>query len=230
MFMHHCNSRAFTRTLSVPRMNPQTSDSQAVNSVGELSHAKTEYSDNLTTNQRTFLAAFSRTGTISHAATAAGIDRRNHNIWLTDPVYRRAFLQAKEEANDYLESEARRRAVEGVDEADGYWYDKESNSFKPKGFVRRYSDTLLIFLMKGAMPDKYRERIENTNLFKVDPKSLSPEQLDVLAEHLLKQSIGTDDPATLAAAHKQLEAACDPNATVVETTAEVVEDKGDTQA
>ncbi len=56
-----------------------------------------------------------------------------------------------------LEAEARRRAVEGVR--------------KPVycrgeivGTVKEYSDTLLIFLMKGARPEKYRDnvRVERT--------------------------------------------------------------------
>jgi len=32
---------------------------------------------------------------------------------------------------------------------------------KPCGVVTEYSDTLLIFLMKGAMPEKYKDRVSN---------------------------------------------------------------------
>ena len=51
-----------------------------------------------------------------------------------------------------LEREARRRAVEGVEEPVGFY------KGEPSAYVRKYSDTLLIFLMKGARPDKYRDR------------------------------------------------------------------------
>lgn len=201
-------------------MNPEAPDTQGSNSVSELSHEKTESAQYFTTNQRAFLAAYARLGTIIHAATAAGIDRRNHGVWLTDPAYKRAFLEAKEEAAEYLEGEARRRAVEGVEEPDGWWYDKELNCFKPKGTIKRYSDTLLIFLMKGAMPDKYRERVENTNLLKVDPNSLTEEQLKVLAEAFLKDIVG-DDPQQFERARRELES----GNVVINATSERVEDE-----
>ena len=56
-----------------------------------------------------------------------------------------------ENAADLLEEEARRRAHDGVDEP--VWFQGVQC-----GTVRKYSDTLLIFLLKGAKPDKYRER------------------------------------------------------------------------
>jgi hypothetical protein len=105
--------------------------------------------------KRAFLAAFALFGTISRASEAAEISRANHYNWLKDDdgeIYAKAFEDAKQRACDALEQEARRRAMEGVE--------------KPivrNGFVvdtyTEYSDTLLIFLMKGAMPDKYKDRI-----------------------------------------------------------------------
>lgn len=67
--------------------------------------------------------------------------------------YRQAFEDAMTEAAEHLEAEARRRAVEGVVKP-VYYKGQEV------GAVREYSDTLLIFLLKGAMPEKYRERYE----------------------------------------------------------------------
>ena len=52
-----------------------------------------------------------------------------------------------------LEPEAIRRAVEGVEKA--VYYQGE-----PVGTVREYSDTLLIFLLKGWKSDRYKERRE----------------------------------------------------------------------
>ena len=61
------------------------------------------------------------------------------------------------EACDALEAEARRRAVEGVRKP--IYCQGEIC-----GTVREYSDTLLFFLLKGAMPEKYRDdyRAEHT--------------------------------------------------------------------
>ena len=107
--------------------------------------------------QRAFCDAYITEGTITHASTKAGVDSRYHYIWLErDPDYPEMFQAAKTAAIDQLEREARRRAVEGVEEATG-WYKGE-----PGGFVKRYSDTLLIFLLKGALPDKYKDRHEHT--------------------------------------------------------------------
>lgn len=56
-----------------------------------------------------------------------------------------------------LEDEAVRRAYVGVEEPLFY-------QGKQCGTVRKYSDTLLIFLLKGAKPAKYRERVHTGNL------------------------------------------------------------------
>lgn len=105
-------------------------------------------------NQAAFLAAFRETGNVSLAASAADVDRSTHYKWLDEDGYSERFRLAQEDAVDALEAEARRRAVEGVEEPTG-WYQGE-----PGGMVRKYSDTLLIFLLKGAAPHKYRERHE----------------------------------------------------------------------
>ena len=100
-----------------------------------------------------FLAAYAEVGNITQAAEIAGIDRNTHYFWMnTDPEYPARFRQAEEQACDRLEAEARRRAVQGVDEP--VFYQGEQC-----GVVRKYSDTLLIFLLKGARPEKYRERV-----------------------------------------------------------------------
>lgn len=107
--------------------------------------------------KRAFLAAFAETGNITRAAEAAEIDRTSHYVWLKDDAeYAAAFEDAREASVDALEAEARRRAVEGVAEPVG-WYQG-----KPGGVVKRYSDTLLIFLLKGAKPEVYKDRHEHT--------------------------------------------------------------------
>jgi len=82
------------------------------------------------------LSALSKTGNVSAAARAAEIERRTHYRWLhSDPEYADAVEIAMEEAVDVLEAVARQRAIHG-------------------------SDTLLIFLLKGHRPEKYRDRYE----------------------------------------------------------------------
>lgn len=107
--------------------------------------------------QKNFLQAFAESGNITQAAKAAKIDRKLHYFWLQeDPEYPEKFKDAQDQAVDVLEAEARRRAVEGVGKAVG-WHQGE-----PGGYERQYSDTMLIFLLKGARPEKYRERYEVT--------------------------------------------------------------------
>jgi len=122
--------------------------------------------------KRAFLAAYSETGNIRLACQAAQIGRSSHYRWLDDPDYAEEFEQAKKDAVDVLEAEARRRAVEGWEEPVG-WYKGEAG-----GTVRRYSDTLLIFLLKGAAPQKYRERMEVSGALKgLDFSVMTDEQL-----------------------------------------------------
>lgn len=102
--------------------------------------------------QVAFLAAYAEIGTITHAALAAGIERRSHYNWLKDEDYREAWEVAHLAACETLELEARRRAREGWDEPvfhDGVIC----------GYKRKFSDTLLIFLLKGALPQKYRDNV-----------------------------------------------------------------------
>ena len=106
--------------------------------------------------KRAFLLAYAELGIVTYAAKAAQIHRLTHNDWLkTDAVYAADFEVAKEGAADRLEREALRRAVEGWDEPI-VWRGEVT------GMVRRYSDTLLIFMLKGAKPEKYRERFEHS--------------------------------------------------------------------
>jgi len=119
--------------------------------------------------KRAFLAAFAECGTITQAAKAAGMYRQRHFEWVkADPAYADAFAHAEEEAIDGMEQEARRRAVDGI----------ETNHYDKDGKLlftdHKYSDLLLIFLLKGARPDKYRERsvIEHGGRIEVsDPDS-----------------------------------------------------------
>jgi len=104
--------------------------------------------------QDAFLAEYRQCATITHAAKIALISRRTHYLWIEkDSAYAAAFEEAKIAATDALVAEARRRAVQGVEEPIFYKGELVQT-------IRKYSDTLLIFLLKGALPEVYRERYE----------------------------------------------------------------------
>lgn len=104
-----------------------------------------------------FLAAYAASGVIRIATEAAGIHRNTHYKWLKDDSqYAEAFSRAHSDACDSLENEARRRAVEGWDEPVFY----EGGQC---GTKRKYSDTLLIFLLKANHPTKFGDKVETTH-------------------------------------------------------------------
>lgn len=109
--------------------------------------------------KKLFLADLAKTGNITQSAESVGISRRLHYTWLEEDddegTYRAAYDRAIQAAADVLEAEAWRRGVDGVEEPVG-WYRGE-----PGGKIRRYSDTLLIFLLKGIRPEKFRERFDH---------------------------------------------------------------------
>lgn len=71
-----------------------------------------------------------------------------------DEEFASAFREAQSHGLKALEDEARRRAFAGTDKP--VFYQGEQC-----GSVREYSDTLMIFLLKGGMPEKYQERIKH---------------------------------------------------------------------
>lgn len=102
-----------------------------------------------------FLAAFDELGLVTEAARRANVGRST--------VYRRreddeAFAAAWEELEaivvERMEEEAHRRAVEGVE---SHKYDKDGNLLWTE---TKYSDTLLIFLLKARRPGVYRENVK----------------------------------------------------------------------
>ena len=102
--------------------------------------------------QQAFLAAYMELGTVAAAMKAVGIGPLTHHQWLqAQPEYAEAFALAREAAADLLEAEAVRRALEGVEQPVFY-------QGKPCGAVRRYSDTLMMFLLKAMRPERFRDR------------------------------------------------------------------------
>lgn len=104
---------------------------------------------------RAFLAAYRRTCNLTASAAAAGIGVRQHYRWLERyPKYAAAFERAQLVAADYLESCAIERATIGWEEPVFYQGDE-------CGRVRRFDGGLMQFLLRGAKPEKYRERLDH---------------------------------------------------------------------
>lgn len=112
--------------------------------------------------------------TLAEAAAAAKVDRTT--VWRhkqDDAEFAAAFAQAESEGTDVMEAEATRRAIDGEDEPVIYQgrlmlvgVDKDGNPCDPDRpeavkrvplTVKRRSDTLLIFLLKGRRPEKFRD-------------------------------------------------------------------------
>jgi hypothetical protein len=150
--------------------------------------------------KRAFLERFRQTGNLTLAMEGIG-NRTLVYLWKDqDEEFAAELESAKAEAGDRLEEEARRRAVEGWEEPvfhqgqpAGWWVDEngkplppnrwdEAKSFVPYG-IRKYDSQLLTLLLKGAKPEKYRERHELTGKdggpvnFRHDLSGLSDEEL-----------------------------------------------------
>jgi hypothetical protein len=146
--------------------------------------------------KRAFLAAMASTASVLRAAEIAGVDRTNHYLWTKkDPDYAAAFEIARMRGIDALEAEAVRRANEGVakpifhggkraidvvQNPDGSI--KRDASGKPIGIpaaVREYSDTLLIFLLKGRNPAIFGDR------FRQEHSGLDGKEMVVIVRSVL---------------------------------------------
>jgi hypothetical protein len=113
--------------------------------------------------RRLFLRAFASRGIVLDGCKAAGVSRKAVRHWReSSEWFSELYDMAIEEAADRIESEAIRRAVDGYDEPVIYQgmpttvVDPETGEQRQLT-VRKYSDTLMALVLKGARPDKYRE-------------------------------------------------------------------------
>lgn len=105
-----------------------------------------------------FLFAYPECFTVISTCKKIGISRSQYLTWVKeDAQFAADYNQAKEAAIELLESEARRRAYNGVTTT------RYTKSGEPYDYTE-YSDTLMIFLLKAANPQKYRDnsRVEVT--------------------------------------------------------------------
>ena len=110
-----------------------------------------------------FVAALEKTGIVGLAAKAAGVSRQTvYSHIKKDEDFAAEFDRAIEDSADLLEAEAVRRAVAGVEEPVFGKLEGANAGTGVVGSIRRYSDTLLIFMLKGRKPDVFRERVDHT--------------------------------------------------------------------
>lgn len=135
-------------------------------------------------HQTKFLAAYSALGLIGGAARAAGISRNAHYWWLAnDKDYPPKFEAAQQEANESLEREARRRAVEGTVRLKFYKGKPIIDPRTGKPYVEReYSDRMLEIALKAHMPEKYTERQKIETSQVQPPDEFDPEKLAALRQ------------------------------------------------
>ncbi len=121
--------------------------------------------------RKAFLAALEETGSVTSAAKVVGVDRSAaYQHRASDKSFSEEWDAAVDRGADSLEDEARRRALEGVDEPVFYKGEKV-------GTVKKYSDLCLIFLLKGLRPQKWRE----------SRATLPPAELNKMIEAELKR-------------------------------------------
>lgn len=119
-----------------------------------------------------FIAALRDTGVVRHAYEAAGMGRTVvYDARKKNPEFAKAWDDAVQDAADLLEMEAIRRAHHGVKKPViyqgklcGAWV--KDGQVVEEGTpgammiplsVTEYSDTLLIFMLKGIRPEKFKD-------------------------------------------------------------------------
>lgn len=161
----------------------------AAKTKSDISDTATRAREKTARNKEKLLAAYCELGNVREACRLVGVHRDTHYAWLADdPEYARRFADCSERAVQTLEDEAIRRAVQGTEEpvihAGQLCYRSEDLHYAPSAWsgkgrhrklkpgavltpkpgaralhIRRYSDQLLMFLLKGHRPDKYKERL-----------------------------------------------------------------------
>lgn len=112
--------------------------------------------------QSDFLKWFESYASVTRAAKKAKVPRSTIYEWLKakppdetaeikEPTFKEKYEASCIIARDVLEDEAIRRSTEGT-------VKPIYQGGKKVGSIREYSDTLLIFLLKGLKPDTYKER------------------------------------------------------------------------
>ena len=135
------------------------------------------------TKRKRFLEALTATASVTRAAQAAAAHRSAFYDWRRDDSgFAADWEEALERGVDALEDEAFRRALEGVEEPVFY-------RGQQVALVRKYSDALLMFLLKARRPERFKDRAQ------VDIKDgRTDEQIEARIAELLRKE-GVAGPA-----------------------------------
>jgi transposase-like protein len=100
-----------------------------------------------------FLAVLAKGYSVTAAVEAAGLARSTVYAWReSDPAFAQAWEEAEESGTDRLEDVAYQRATDGV-------LEPVYQGGRLVGEVRKVSDTLAIFLLKGRRPWKFKDKV-----------------------------------------------------------------------
>lgn len=101
-----------------------------------------------------FLASLALTPNVSEACRQAGVTRKAaYDLRKADPEFAALWDDALDESTDELVGECYRRAKQGTEEP-VYYLGKEI------GRVKKYSDTLAIFLLKAHRRGVYGDKVD----------------------------------------------------------------------
>lgn len=99
-----------------------------------------------------FLDELRKTANVTVAASKVGWRRRMaYRYRDEDTEFAKAWDEAVEEGLDLIEEELRRRAVDGIDKPLAFKGELTGDS------IKEYSDTLLIFFLKGKRPQVWAD-------------------------------------------------------------------------
>lgn len=120
----------------------------------------------ISTIDAAFFEALAHGFSVTKACVLSGLPRSTaYSHRNADPGFAALWDEAIEAGTDRVEDEALRRAVEGTD--DPVFYQGEQ-----VGTVTRYSDSLLVMLLKARRPEKYKDRQAHEHSGAVDIEGL----------------------------------------------------------
>lgn len=101
-----------------------------------------------------FIVALAQCGVLSHAANQVGISRSTIQFWRREhPEFEVRVRDALAEFAGSLEVEAIRRGSSGWDEPVYYQGTKV-------GSIRKYDSQIMIRLLEGHVPERYRQKVD----------------------------------------------------------------------
>lgn len=119
-----------------------------------------------------FLELLAKGHTAAYSAERCRVSRSSaYKHREADEEFARAWKDAEQAGTEVLEEEAMRRAKDGV-------LEPVYQAGQKVGTIRKYSDTLLIFLLKGRKPETYRDNatLKHEGKVEIDDTGLGDEQ------------------------------------------------------